>query len=104
MSSITKGLSRKIMKRSRLRKNFLQKKTEETCKISVKQRNKCVSLLEKGKKEYCQNLHEKNVIDNKTFWKTVKPLISDKLVPGEKKISMKVKRCWHLNLKRRDSQ
>ena len=84
MTFITKGLSRKIMKRLRLRNNFLRKKTEETCKLYVKQRNKCVSLLKKAKKEYYQNLDEKNVIDNKKFWKTVKPLLSDKSVSREK--------------------
>ena len=72
------------MKRSKLRNNFLRKKTEETCKLYVKQRNKCVSLLKKAKKEYYQNLDEKNVIDNKKFWKTVKPLLSDKSVSREK--------------------
>ena len=69
---------------SRLKKNFLRKKTEETRKLYVKQRNKCVSLLKKAKKEYYQNLDEKNVIDNKKFWKTVKPLLSDKSVSREK--------------------
>ena len=85
MPFITKELSRKIMKRSRLRNNFLRKKTEETRKLYVKQRNKCVSLLKKAKKEYYQNLDEKNVIDNKKFWKTVKRLLSEKSVSREKK-------------------
>ena len=84
MPFITKELSRKIMKRSRLRNNFLRKKTEETRKFYVKQRNKSVPLLKKAKKEYYQNLDEKNVIDNKKFWKTVKPLLSDKSVSREK--------------------
>ena len=43
----------------------------------------CVSL-EKAKKEYYQNLDEKNVIDNEKFWKTVKSLLSDKSVSREK--------------------
>ena len=84
MSFITKELSREIMKRSRLRNNFLQKKTEEICKLYVKQRNKCVSLWKKAKKVYHQNLDEKNVIDNKKIWKIVKPLLSDKSVSREK--------------------
>ena len=33
---------------------------------------------EKRKKNYFENLHTKNIIDNKTFWKTGKPLLSDK--------------------------
>ena len=65
-------------------KKFLRKKTEEIRKLYVKQRNKWVSLLEKAKKQYYQHLDEKNVTDNKKFWKTVKPLLSDKPVSTEK--------------------
>ena len=69
MPFITKELSREIMKKSRLKNNFLPKKTEETHKLYAKQRNKRVLLLKKVKKEYYQNLDEKNVIDNKKFGK-----------------------------------
>ena len=34
-------------------------------------------------KEYFRNLNEKNVCDIKTFWKTVKPFLSDKIVSKE---------------------
>ena len=64
--------------------NFLRRKTQETRKLYVKQRSKFVPLLKKAEKEYYQNLDEKNVIDNKIFWKTVKPLLSDKSVSREK--------------------
>ena len=43
-----------------------------------------MSLLKKAEKEYCQNLDQKNVIDNKIFWETVKTLLSDKSVFREK--------------------
>ena len=33
---------------------------------------------QKRKKNYFENLDTKNVSDNKTFWKTVKALLSDK--------------------------
>ena len=78
MLFIIKEFSREIMKRSRLSKNFLKKKTEETCKLYVKQRNKCVSFVKKTIEEYYQNSHEKNAMDNKKFWKAVKPLPYDK--------------------------
>ena len=52
MPFILNELSRESMKRLRLRNNFLQKKTDETHKLHVKQRNKCVSLLKTAKKEY----------------------------------------------------
>ena len=65
-----------IMKRSRLRNNFLRNKTKEN-KIN-RQRNCCVSLLRKSKRGYYENLSIKNVTDNKLFWKSVKHLLSDK--------------------------
>ena len=44
-----------------------------------------MSLLKKAKKEYCQIWMRKMLqLDNKKFWKTVKPLLSDKSVSREK--------------------
>ena len=40
--------------------------------------------LRKVKKEYYGSLEEKHVTDNKTFWKTVQPLLSDKTVNSPK--------------------
>ena len=87
------------MKRSRLRSNILWRKTEENIKLYVKQRNKCVYLLKKAKKEYYQNLDEKNVINKKKVSKTVNSLISDKSVSRKENIWLKMKRRSHLNLK-----
>ena len=53
----------------------------------TKQRNFCVSLLRKTKKRYYENLNIKFVVDNKLFWKTVKPLLSDN-VPGKDEIHL----------------
>ena len=43
-----------------------------------------MSLEKKSKKLYYNNLYEKNVTDNKTFWKAVKPFLSHKIASGEK--------------------
>ena len=40
--------------------------------------------MRKTKKDYYGHLNEKDVIDNKNFWKTVKPLFSDKVKSSEK--------------------
>ena len=45
-----------------------------------------MSLLRKSKKVYYSNLDEKKVTYNKTFWKTIKSLLSDKIVSREYKI------------------
>ena len=46
MPFIIKDLSKAIMKRSRLRNNFLKNRTEQNKTLYTKQRNNCVSLLE----------------------------------------------------------
>ena len=40
-------------------------------------------MLKKTKKDYYNNLNEKDVNDNKNFWKTVKPFLLDKIVLKE---------------------
>ena len=42
------------------------------------QRNRCLNILRKTKKEYFNSLNIKQVSDNKLFWKSVKPFFSDK--------------------------
>ena len=42
------------------------------------QRNICVNLLRKSKKQYFKNIDVKNVTDNKKFWKTMTPKFSNK--------------------------
>ena len=44
----------------------------------------CVSLLRKTKRSYYSNLKEKKVIDNRKFWKTVKPIFLSKFVNSKK--------------------
>ena len=50
----------------------------------MKQRNHCVSLLRKFKREYYSNLDEKKICDNKTFWNIVKPMLSKKIKSNER--------------------
>ena len=44
----------------------------------------CVSHLRKTKKDHYANLNEKDVADNKQFWRIVKPVLSDKVKSSEK--------------------
>ena len=43
-----------------------------------KQRNYCSRLYKKERKKYYAKLNVKKVMDNKEFWKTVKPFLSDR--------------------------
>ena len=60
---INKEIQRAIMVRSKLRKKFLNTRSDKKHIIS-KQRIKCVSLLLKTKKAYYSNLNVKGVVDN----------------------------------------
>ena len=72
------------MKRSRLRNKFLKNKSEVDKKNYVKQRNYCVFLLRRTKKGYYGNLDPKKVADNRIFWRTVKPFLSNKSIENKK--------------------
>ena len=43
-----------------------------------------MSLLRKEKKKYFANLNEKDITDNKKFWQTIKPFLSEKTKSREK--------------------
>ena len=87
MSFFNKDLSKAIMSRTKLRNISLQNRSEENKIRYTKRRNFCVSLLRKTKKRYHENLNEKSVVDNKLFWKNVKPFLSDK-VSGKDEIHL----------------
>ena len=71
---INKQISKALMKRTELCNKFFKHKTDESRQAFVKQRNYCVSLLRKSKRNYYSNLNVKDITDNKKFWKTIKPL------------------------------
>ena len=48
-----------------------------------KQRNFCVNLLKKAKKEHFANLDVNSISDNKKFWQIVKPPFSNKVKPKQ---------------------
>ena len=78
-----KERSKEIMRRTRLRNNFLRNRSDENKRKYSKQRNYCVSLLRKTKKNLYSNLNEKKITDNKSSWKTVKPSLSYKTTSDE---------------------
>ena len=58
----------------------------ENCLFKIacnKQRNVCVSLLRKTKRDYFANLYTKIMQDNRRFWKTVNSLSSKKFYSKE---------------------
>ena len=75
---MTKALRKPIMVRSKLKNKYNKNRTEENWDSYKKQRNFCVNLLRKTKKDYFNDLNIKNITDNKAFWKTIKPYFSNK--------------------------
>ena len=41
--------------------------------------------MKKSKNEYFANLNEKDILDNKLFWKTIQPSLSDKIMTRDGK-------------------
>ena len=64
------------MRGTSLRNKFINFKTDADRIADNKQRNYCVSLIRKEKKAYYSNLKIRDVTDNKTFWRNVKPLFT----------------------------
>ena len=77
---MNKVLKKAITKRSQFRNVFLKKRTLESQVAYNKQRNYCTSLLRKEKQSYFEINDTLKISDNKMFWKTVKPMISNKCV------------------------
>ena len=75
---MTKALRKAIMHRSKLKNIFHKTRAKEDWNSNKKQRNLCVNLLRNTKKDYFQKLNVKDLTDNKTFWKTIKPFLSNK--------------------------
>ena len=75
---MNRTLSKAFMHRSKLKNRYHKFSTEANKNVYKKHRNFCVSLLKKEKKKYYNNLDMKVIENNKTFWKSIKPLFSGK--------------------------
>ena len=76
---MTKEISKATMLQNKLRNQFVKKKTLEARAKVNNRRNICVSLVEKPKQNYCQNLDLRNINDITKLWDTVKLLFSNKI-------------------------
>ena len=75
---VTKNLRKAIMKSSKLRNKYLREIRNEAKNLSNKQRNLCMNILRKNKRDYFGNVNNKTITDNRKFWKTLSPLFSEK--------------------------
>ena len=66
------------MHRSKLTNNHYKNPIDKNWELYKKQRNYCVGLLKREKRNYYSNLDLKIFEDSRKFWQSVKPLFSDK--------------------------
>ena len=87
-SYMTKALLKAIMKRSELATKYHKTKSIEDYNNYKKQRSFCSKLYKRERKRFYDNLDIGNIIDNKTFWKTLESMLSDKAKCGSSKINL----------------
>ena len=76
---MTKTLRKAIMRRSQLQTKYFKNKSQKDYLAFKKQRNFYSKLYKKERKNYYTSLDIKNITDNKQFWKTIKPFLSEKI-------------------------
>ena len=74
---MTKSLRKAIMLRSQVKRKLSNNKSKGNSKKYQEQRNCCAKLLRKAKMEYFNNM-DVSKLNDKMFWKTVKPIFSNK--------------------------
>ncbi len=75
---MNRTLCKAVMMRSRLKNKFNKYQTAQNWEAFRRQRNLCVKLFKTEKRNFYKNLDISQITDNKMFWKTVKPFLSDK--------------------------
>ena len=66
------------MTRTRLRNKFNHQKTNANWKAYTLLRNKCVQLRKKAIKNHFSKSLDSGDMTSKTFWKTIRPFLSNK--------------------------
>ena len=75
---VTTKLRKAIMLQSQLENRFYKNRLDENKHFLRRQKNYCNRLYKRERKNYYSKLNLKNVNDNRKFWNTMKPLLSDK--------------------------
>ena len=81
---MTKNLRKAIMKRSQLQNKSISNSTVENRNKYKKHKYFCSKLYKKERKKFYSQLDIENIIDNKLFWKTMKPFLSEKCTCASK--------------------
>ena len=88
---MNKTLSQAFQHRSKMKNKYNKNPSEENFRAFKYQRNYCVSLLRREKKKYYNNLDTCIFENNRKFWKSVKPLFSNKHMTSTNEIMLEEK-------------
>ena len=72
------------MSRTRLLIKYRKNNSAGNLFAYKRQRNFCVKLLRKSKKNFYNNLNVKRITDHRKFWQTIKPNCTDKTLKDER--------------------
>jgi hypothetical protein len=75
---MTKSLRKAIMRRSQLQSKYYKTRHADDYEMFKKQLNFVSKMYKKEKKMFYKNLDIMKVLDNKTFWRYMKPVLSEK--------------------------
>ena len=92
---MNKTFSKAVMTRSRIRNRYLRNPSVTICEVPnldsarykneyKKYRNVCVGLFRKEKRRFYENIDTNKITENRIFWKTAKPLFSEKHILDQK--------------------
>ena len=81
---MSKQLRKAIMSRTRLLNKYRRNNSAGNLFAYKRQRNFCVKLLRKSKKNFYNNLNVKRITDHRKFWQTIKPNCTDKTLKDER--------------------
>ena len=92
---MTKNLRKAIMTRSRLEYKYLKTNSLVDKNLFKKHKNYCNRFYKSERKKFYNNIKLNSITDNKKFWGTMKPFLTDKgvsknnisLIEGEKIIT-----------------
>ena len=82
---MNKNIRKAIMTKTRLRNSFLKEPTQMNRLAYKKQRNYCVSLMGENKKQH-DSFNVNHIMDNKNFWRVVKPNFLNKVLRANRVI------------------
>ena len=75
---MTRELSKSIMTKSKVKNSYVKWPSQENFVTYKKAKNKCNSLTRKPKGKFFKESTESGVMSNRTFWKSVKPFLTNK--------------------------